>query len=67
MKQFLFFLLFYYIQSDLTNEERKNLFKKVTKLLTFNKYIFSPLKDNSEDTYKEIKYEASKINELLKI
>ena len=66
MKQFLFFLLFYYIQSDLTNEERKNLFKKVTKLLTFNKYIFSPLKDNSEDTYKEIKYEASKINELLK-
>ena len=67
MKSFILLLiLFYFVDSGLTDEERKNLLNKVTKLVSSEELIFDPLLSNSEEnTDKIITYEPSKIKELI--
>ena len=65
MKSFiLFVILFYFVDSELTDEERKNLLNKVTKLVSSEELIFAPLLSNSGED-KIITYEPSKIKEII--
>ena len=67
MRSFILFLIvFYFVDSGLTDEERKNWLNKVTKLVSSQELIFDPLLSNSEENIdKIITYEPSKIKELI--
>ena len=60
----LFLILFYYSQPQLSNEERNNLLKKVTKSISIESF-FRPLTIDEEETNRDIYYEASKIKEII--
>ena len=60
----LFLMLFYYSQPQLSNEERNNLLKKVTKSISIETF-FRPLTSEEEEYYGEITYQASKIKEII--
>jgi cathepsin B len=60
----LFLILFYYSQPQLSNEERNNLLKKVTKSISIESF-FRPLTSDEEESNGKIYYEASKIKEII--
>ena len=57
-------LLFYYSQPQLTNEERNNLMKKVTQLISLES-LFGPMGIDEEDDDRTITYEVSKIKNII--
>ena len=70
MKSYLFFLLLiitiiFPIDSGLTEEQRKSLLKKVTKLVSFTSKSELLIQYFQRDNQTEMTYEASKIKEIL--
>ena len=60
----LFLILFYYSHPQLSDEERNNLLKKVTRSISIESF-FQPLTSAEDDDNGKITYETSKIKDII--